>query len=260
VESDPKPDILVADLRRLGRSIPSDSAARPEALAAAVLARLADAPPPRPASAWQRLRQRTIEAVSRQRRRITVAVLVVLLGGLGVPGVRAAVIEWFGFDGVRVKIQPLPGPSVTQAPPPPRAQGGLTPAQARALVRFRPVTLSALGTPTGVEVSADRRVLSLTWDGASTTRLDQFDGRLDYVFAKTSPGVQWAMVDGESAVWFDQPHEVAVLDAEGRSRTETARLAGHTLIWEHDGTVLRLEGDFTQARAIEIAGTAETMP
>jgi hypothetical protein len=191
-----------------------------------------------------------------------IAIAVVLLGCLGVPGVRAAVLDWFSFDGVNVRIQPMPNPSVTQAPPPPAAHGTLPLERARTLVHFQPVMLTALGTPTGVEVSADRRLLSLTWnaqDGA-TTRLDQFDGKLDYVFFKTSPDVEWTSVGGINAMWFDKPHEVVLLDAAGNRRTETARLAGHTLIWEYAGTVLRLEGDFSLDRAVEIAGSAQPLP
>jgi hypothetical protein len=191
-----------------------------------------------------------------------IATAVVLLGCLGVPGVRAAVIDWFTFDGVNVRIQPTPSPSVTQAPPPPTAQGTVSLDRARTLVHFQPVMLTALGTPQGVEVSADRRLLSLTWNGqnGATTRLDQFDGQLDYLFLKTSRDVEWTSVAGTTAMWFDKPHEVVLLDKAGHRRTETARLAGHTLIWEYAGTVLRLEGDFTLKRAVEIAGSAQPLP
>jgi len=284
VESEPR-DALVADLRTLGRSvrISMDDAAsgpggpkstgstrspeslggpgRSGVLAAAVLTRLAEIPPPRPEGRWQRLRHRALEAVTRQRRRIMVAVVVVLLGGLGVPGVRAAVADWFSFDGVNVRIHPLPGPSVTQAPPPPTAGGRLSLGQARTLVGFEPVVLASLGPPSGVEVSADRRLLSLTWNGPDgVTRLDQFDGALDYLFAKTAPDVEWTTVAGASALWFGRPHEVVILGPDGNRRTETARLAGHTLIWEQSGTVLRLEGDFSQARAIELAQSSRPLP
>jgi hypothetical protein len=51
-----------------------------------------------------------------------------------------------------------------------------------------------------------------------------------------------------------------VLDADGTKRTETARLAGHTLIWEHGTTALRLEGDLTLDRAIQIAESAAAKP
>jgi hypothetical protein len=171
------------------------------------------------------------------------------------------VLDWFGFDGVIVRIHPVPAPTVT--PTPPAARGTMSLERARGLVRFQPVVLPALGPPQGVEVSADRRVLSLSWTDpkGATIRLDQFDGRLDYVFAKTAPGVEWTTVAGSAALWFEKPHEVVVLDAAGNPRTETTRLAGHTLIWEKPGTVLRLEGsNVSRERAIELAEAAESLP
>jgi hypothetical protein len=102
----------------------------------------------------------------------------------------------------------------------------------------------------------------LTWTGpdGTVTRLDQFDGRLDYLFAKTAPGAEWLQVGEESALWFEKPHEVVILDEAGNRRTETARTAGHTLIWAHDGTVLRLETEALRAEALRIAGTARSLP
>jgi hypothetical protein len=254
-------DVLAAELRALGRSVPIRE---PEPvgtdLAAAVLARLADVPPPS-ARRWHLLRHRVGTAIGRRRRRVLVLIAALLLGGLGVPGVRAAVIDWFTFDGVKVHLQPGPDRSTAEPSPPPTAQRGSL-VQARALVAFRPVDLPALGTPDGVEVSTDHRLLSLTWNDANgtTARLDEFDGTLDYVFAKTAPGAEWTTVAGVTALWFERPHEVVILDAAGQSRTETARLAGHTLIWELQGTVLRLEGDFTRDQAIEIAESAQRLP
>jgi hypothetical protein len=170
--------------------------------------------------------------------------------------VGAAVLDWFGFAGVLVREDPGRRPS--SAPAPPAARPELSIAEARRRVAFDPVILAALGTPQGVEVSADRRVLSMTWarEPEGTVRLDQFNGRLDYRFAKTAPGVQFTSVGGDFAIWFDQPHEVVVLSPDGSTRAETARLAGHTLIWERGPVTLRLEGDLDLRRAVELAETA----
>ncbi len=98
-------------------------------------------------------------------------------------------------------------------------------------------------------MSPDRRLLSLSWSGGpdGTVRLDEFDARLDYTFAKRTPGVVFVAVAGDFAMWFDEPHEVVVLNPDGSRRRETARLAGNTLIWMHGGTTMRLEGDLSQA-------------
>jgi len=229
-------DALAADLAMLGRSLTAPSSATSltatdltitspsavsltaERLTAAVMARLSEAPTPVPASRWQQLLRRVAIALADRRRRALVVAMVILLALLGVPPVRAAVADWFGFAGVSVRLDPTPGPTVASSPP---TVGGTTAlAEARALVAFEPVLPAALGPPQGVEVSADRRILSMSWTDkeVGAVRLDQFDGRLDYAFA------------------------------------------GHTLIWEHGQTALRLEGDLTLARAVEIAGSVTTVP
>ena len=119
-----------------------------------------------------------------------------------------------------------------------------------------------LGVPDGVEVSADRRIVSMTWSGDQdgVVRLDQFDGSLDFSIAKRAPRVFYASVGGTDALWFEEPHEVVLLEPDGDRRSESARLAGHTLIWQDGGTTLRIEGDLTLDRAVEIAESAVPVP
>jgi hypothetical protein len=237
-------DLLVAELVDLGRSVPL----RPvdETLVRRIAAEVETATAP--------AARRT--APSRRLQAVVAAVVAVLVGALAAPPVRAAVAELFGFGGVLVREEPGPAPST--APPPPGATAdpttGRTLAEAADLVPFTPVAPAALGRPDGVEVSADRRVLSLTWqteDG--TVRLDQIGGRLDYAFAKSATGVEFVTVAGEFALWFPDPHEVVALEPDGTERRETARLAGHTLIWERGTVTMRLEGDLTQERAVALA-------
>ena len=251
-------DVLVADLTALGRTLP-----RPvpgPRLTAAVMTRVADMPAPEMAPPPQRFRRWVTVAVARRRRQVAVVVTAVLLALLATPPVRAAVADWFGFAGVMVRDDPTP--RMSEAPPPPTAGTSTSLDEAAALVAFEPVLPAALGPPQGVEVSADRRVLSMSWSGEvdGAVRLDQFDGRLDYTFAKTSPDVEFASVDGSFALWFEAPHEVVLLNRDGSTHTETARLAGHTLIWEHGATAMRLEGDVSLARAIEIARSVAALP
>jgi len=116
----------------------------------------------------------------------------------------------------------------------------------------------ALGEPDGVEVSYDRRIVSMSWDTdeEGVLRLDEFDATLDFSVVKTAPDVHWAAVNGIDALWFEEPHEVALLEPDGTRVTHSARLAGHTLIWMADGVTLRLEGDVELRRAVEIAESA----
>lgn len=245
-------DRLAGELRELGRTA-LRATPDPEVVASAVLTRLTAEPEPEPAADGGRRAQP-------RRRKAVVAALAGLLLALTVTltttPVGAAVADWFGIGGVAVEQGPrVPSAS---ASPPPTAASGLTLAQARALVGFAPLVPSELGPPDGIEVSADRRVLSMTWgSGPDTVRLDQFADRLSPYFLKKVHGsFEATTVDGAPAAWFPEPHEVAVLDEQGRERVESARLAGRTLVWERDGTTLRLEGELTRDRAVEIAGSA----
>jgi hypothetical protein len=242
---------LAEELRALGGSVaPPAAAERADAIADAVMARIARAPAGdqrrTPAS---RLR----DAVARRRRALVALVLAGLVALVAAPPVRAAVAEWFGFGGVRVRIQPLPVPST--APPPPSVTGSETLAEARSALGFDPIVPAALGRPDAVEVSADRRRVSMTWSGGrdGRVRLDQWAADLDGLFLKTAPHASYPTVRGSFAVWFDGPHEVVLLEPGGGTRAEPPRLAGRTLIWQSGRATLRLEGDLTQQRAVAIA-------
>ena len=242
---------LVDDPALLARAIttPTPSAG----FETSVQRRVATLPTPSstgPAVWFRRVRDRG----SRWRGRVAVAVAAILVALLATPPVRAAVADWFGFAGVIVQRGPV---DAEDAPPPPTVDGGMTIAEAAGLVDFVPQVPAELGEPDAVDVSGDRVIVSMSWSTADgVVRLDQFDGRLDYRFAKTSPGVQYARVGDTDGLWFERPHEVVILDDQDRPRTETARLAGHTLIWPSGDVTLRLEGDLSLERAVEIGASA----
>jgi hypothetical protein len=179
-----------------------------------------------------------------------VAAVVIMLALT--PPVRAAVTDWFG-----VIVRPGPSaesgsvPSVEGGPVPP-AESELTLEAATELVAFDPTLPAALGRPDGVEVSADLRVLSLTWtEPGGVLRLDQFEGHLGPAFAKHAEVVE-VDLDGRTAIWFSGPHYLTTVDASGREHTEADRSAGPTLIWQPDQVTFRLEGAEWD-RAVEIA-------
>jgi len=244
-------DTLVRDLVLLGRTttVPAPAAELEEV----VRRRVAALPTPAPSAraTWSRTLR---DAGGRWRGRLAVVAVALLVALFAAPPVRAAVADWFGFAGVIVQRGPV---DADDAPPPPAVEGEMTVADAARLVDFVPHVPAALGEPDAVEVSDDRVLLSMSWSTADgVVRLDQLDGRLDFGIAKTAPGVQYARVGDTDALWFEEPHEVVVLDEHGRPRTETARLAGHTLIWPDGDVTLRLEGDLSLERAVEIGGSA----
>ncbi len=243
-------DQFARDLRTLGRTV---TVSPTPDLTQQVLDRGSALATPTP-SRIQRWTAGVAATAARWRRRAVVALVAVLIALLATPPVRAAVFDWFGFAGVRVEQGPDLG---DDAPPPPEVDDALTLGEAAELVGFAPLVPAELGDPDAVEVSDDRVLVSLGWSTSSgTLRLDQFDGRLDFTLAKTSPGVVYAAVGPVDALWFDRPHSVVVLDQEGNPREESARLAGHTLIWPVGDLTMRLEGDVSLERAVEIAESA----
>jgi len=230
------------ELRALGRAVAEPADSQVDDLVGAVLARVADEPVPvarRGVSGWLRERWRALTA--------GLAGVVVVLALT--PPVRAAVADFFGFAGVVVHTTPAgPGPTgpVGAAP----GATGTDLASARAAVGFPVRVPGELDEPDGVEVSGDRRVVSMSWGGV---RLDQFDGALSPAFAKRAGDVDRVMVGDGQGLWFPGPHEVLVMNRDGSERTETARASGRTLIWQLGTVTLRLEGDLDLARALAIA-------
>jgi hypothetical protein len=130
-------------------------------------------------------------------------------------------------------------------------------ARAAELVGFTPLVPSALGPPGAVEVSADHRRASLVWTSRNgTVRLDEFDGTVSpYYYKKYFEDVQFTQVGSDDAAWLSAPHELVYVDPAGREHTESARTAGPTLVWQHRGLTLRLEGVPTKDGALQIAGS-----
>lgn len=225
-------DPLADELRSLGRSFDSPP---PDALVDAVVARVAASPVPR--RSWLQRRWRAL---------VGGLTAVVLVGAL-TPPVRAAVAEWLGIGAVEVRQGAGPPPS--SAPPPPGA-AGMPLDQARATVAFPVEVPAALGEPASVEVSADRRVVSMSWrDGA--VRLDQIAGALAPYFVKTVyDEVVFTTVHGREALWLPSAHEIVVSE-----RRVPPRLAGPTLLWTSGQVTMRLEGDLTMAEAVAIASS-----
>lgn len=196
-------------------------------LAAAVVARVAE---PRP---------------SHRVRWAVVAALVVALLGLAVSPVGARVVDWLDVGGVMVRDDDAvpTGTPVVPSEPAATVSGAA----------FDPLVPAVLGPPTGVSVNDDGTLVSMSWtvDG-ETVRLDQFAADLDPYFWKASPSVQHVDVEGQDALWFPVPHEVTVVPDGGAPETHAPRLSAQTLVLPLPGLTLRLEGDLTVERAVEI--------
>ena len=254
---------LTGQLVALGRSLVVDPP--PADLADRVLTRIAteQSQHNRRWSPWARpwpLRLR--RWLGRSRRRVVAVAVAALVVALALtPPVRAAIGEWLRIGGVIFRSAPVPRES--PAPAPPRTTGRVgTVEEARRLVDFDVRVPEALGQPAVVTVSGDRRVVGMDWGGgADRVHLDQFDGRLSWVFVKESwSDLEPVRVGAAEGVWFAEPHRVVYVDAAGVEHSAEARLAGPTLLWELAdtaglATTLRLEGRLGREQAVTIAAS-----
>ena len=228
-------DQLTDDLRQLGRTLPF-APVDPDELAERVMADVT-----RVGS-----RADVVPAVRRRRLRPALAFVTGLLIVLALtPPVRATVVDWFGVivrSGTPAEEASVPG-----------VEPALTLERAADRAGFDPIVPSVLGRPDGIDVMSDGRVVSMSWSaGGETIRLDQFEGMLAPVFAKQATAEPIEIGD-RMAVWFDGPHVLTALDEYGLDYPGSARSAGPTLVWEHAGITLRVEGA-DRSEAIRIAG------
>ena len=249
---------LERQLTRLGREL--DWPATPD-LASTVTARL---PAPAPA--------RTERALLRPagfRRSLAIALLglLVLAGGVfaAVPSVRDTVLEFFGLQGAtierREKLPPIPDLR-------PLVLGERTTLEsARDSLEFEPLVPGAAGRPDAVYVNA-RRAISLAYRpqaGMPESRgtglgllVTEFRGDVapEYIakFAPEATVIEELRVNGERAIWMEgTPHVFVYRQPDGTFANEDLRIAENVLLLERGPLLIRLEGAFSRARALELA-------
>jgi hypothetical protein len=229
---------------RLEVPAPPDSAE----LVAAVRARLAQPPPRAGHPVLLRVAAVLVIAV------LALAVLIAVS-----PPVRAGVLNLLRFAGIELRTDAPPPTGLPLVPAPLPGERVVDLPAAQRESRFPVSVPDVLGQPERVLLidGTPPRVVSLLYRGG-TVRLDQFDGRMDTAMYKklvNGAGIEWVpySTSRDPAVWIDRPHQVVYVDRDGEYRQESARLSAKTLIWQVGNVTLRLEGDFTQEQAIEVA-------
>jgi hypothetical protein len=232
-------------------------------LAAAVRRRLAAAPARR---GWRRPHGRTLV--------LAFAVLVVAVGAaMAVPPARSAILEFFGLEGATVqRVETLPRvPAATATAlelgnPLPIVDG-------RPRVKFPFLLLpTALGAPDAAYSSVDGAKVSLVYkpgNGLPESRftgvgllVSEFEGDVQPEFlgklVDQGVTVEEITVEGAAGLWIEGgPHVVLFRGPNGEILEQAARLAGNTLLLELDNLLVRLEGEITRDRAIQIAASLE---
>ena len=253
-------DDLALELRALATHL---DVGEPADQRAAVRARLAEpGPAGPPVRWWTGWRQRTGPLSGRRLILAGVAALIVVVAG--VAPARAAVADAVGgllrLAGIEVLREPDPGGLPARPSPLPSVRtAALDEARRTALFPVR--VPAALGAPEQVQVgdpdpAGAPRVVTLLYRGGAV-RLDEFDGTVTPFFFKTAPEARWADLGGADGIWLPAPHPVTYVGRDGEKHTETARLAGPTLIWTDGEVTYRLEGVAGLAEARTIALSLE---
>jgi hypothetical protein len=201
---------------------------------------------------------------------IAFAALLLLAGGVmaAVPGVRDAVLEFFGLQGATVeRREQLPSPP----PPAPLALGEKTTLDAaRDSLSFAPLVPEAAGEPAGVYVNdlAPGGSIALTYPStddlpeARSTGLgllvEEFRGDLAPEFMGKIAGqatrVERLRIDGEQAIWLEgAPHFFFYRPPDAEFRDDELRIAQNVLLLERGRLLVRMEGAFGLDRAVELA-------
>ena len=197
---------------------------------------------------------------------IALAGLLVLAGGVlaAVPGVRDPVLEFLGLQGATVErrdeLPPVPDLR-------PLVLGERTTLDAaRASVGFEPLLPRAAGRPEAVYTAGPS--LSLAYrpqpglPEARSTRLGllvtQFRGDLAPAYvgkiATQATRVERLRVGGERAIWMEgAPHAFFYRRPDGTDADDSLRLAQNVLLLERGRLLVRLEGAFDRATALELA-------
>jgi len=199
--------------------------------------------------------------------RLALAVTILLLALLAVPGVRAALLEILQFGPVRLfLVAPTPEPTSAEPLPTPtllpsllELEGHTSLEEAQARLDF-PIHVPALpqdlGLPDYVFLQdMDGPVLFLAWSDPEKPN------RLALVLQQLAPGsiavekympeqVEYVTVNGKTALWTSGPYLVRLRNGD----YQLQRMAtGHVLIWRQDEYTYRLESDLPLETAIQIA-------
>ncbi|MEA2170942.1 MAG: hypothetical protein QOF76_4242 [Solirubrobacteraceae bacterium] len=206
---------------------------------------------------------------------VVLTALAALLGGaMAVEPARSAILEFFGLRGARIERR---APVATPRPIPPDAPlgtrldlgarvkevhgagfaaappgAGLGPPDATFLD-----TRSALGARVAY-VYAARPGLPRAEETGAGLLVTEFAGTVEPIIQKAAgPGttIERLTIGGERAYWLaGRPHGFAFMH-EGSVDYVDQRLAGPTLLFEHDGLLIRIEGRISRARAVGIAAS-----
>ena len=193
-----------------------------------------------------------------------VAIVVVAVGLAAWPEARQAVANRLGIGGVQVTHvdevpTPTPGPTSTSQPPGASLGLGARVSLDEAQQRFgAAVLLPDLGPPDAVYVMGANEVSLVYARGDGLMVLSQFRASLDQnLLAQKGLGpgtaVEEVQVGPSRGLWIAGAPHLFLRTPGGVIRDAPPRLAGNTLLWEQNGSTLRLESGLDRDAAIRLA-------
>jgi hypothetical protein len=196
------------------------------------------------------------------------AVLLALVGLLVLATAAAALVAL--VPGLRLTIVPdLPAASV----PVDRLGTRLALGRPVPVTDVTSLAPEALGAPDEAYVIGDREIVSLVY--AASDQLPELDGtgigllvqvidgaldrpQVDKLVDDVGASVTAVSVGGDSGYWIaGPPHLLRYLGPDGEVRAEATRLVGDTLVWERDGTLIRIESGLGLADTVRVAETMD---
>jgi hypothetical protein len=207
---------------------------------------------------------------------LAVAAALALIAGalLAYTPTRDAIASFLNLHTTVHRVEQLATPSPLPSGPLGKRLGLGTPtslAQAQSQVKWRIVVPASLGRPDEVylqqgapsggevtlvygarpdiKVSGQTGVSVLVTEARGTVN-EQFFGK------SIGPGttIESVSVNGHAGWWISgQPHDFFFTDAAGNPYFDTLRLATNTLIFDDNGTIVRIEGDMTKTQALDVA-------
>jgi hypothetical protein len=178
--------------------------------------------------------------------RAAVAVVVAAALGIGiafaVPPARSAILRFLGLEGVSiVRVDKLPPadahPAVIGVP--------TTLAGAEKALGFKPL-LPKIGAPDAVYLDPSRVAVLIVYGKPLRLRLEETRLGVFQKMVGVRARVDQVTVNGDPGVWLTGLHVFEDFFSQ-------PRLAGNTLLWEHDRITYRLDGHVTKDEALRIA-------
>ena len=186
---------------------------------------------------------------------------------------REAIASWLNLHTIITRVNQLPTPSPQPSGPLGKRLGLGDPTSlvdAQKKVTWKIVVPASLGQPDEVYfldgppqgevtlVYKSRPGLKPSGQTGVAVLITEVNGKVEANFFGKMLGpdstLEEVTVNGHKGYWISgKPHGFFFTDANGNFRDETFRLATNTLIFDDNGTIIRIEGDLTKAQALGIA-------